>query len=186
METDEISQLTNDRFDDLDPTWDKDSRSLIFSSDRPHPTNPDIDSLAEAHVYTHHEVLMPGGFQYGFYNLFSLDIDTEALEHISVGKGQNKAPMISPDGSKLAFISSRNGIDNLYIAYLDSAGTEGELKNFAITDILTGISSVSWSPSGKKLVFEAFHHGAFAIFLMNVILPVVEAGVIELTVFAKS
>ncbi|MCH8027305.1 MAG: PD40 domain-containing protein [candidate division Zixibacteria bacterium] len=186
MESDEISQLTNDRFDDLDPTWAKDSRSLIFSSDRPHPTNPDIDSLAEAHVYTHHEVLMPGGFQYGFYNLFSLDIDTEALEHLSVGKGQNKAPMISPDGSKLAFISSRNGIDNLYIAYLDSAGTEGELKNFAITDILTGISSVSWSPSGRKLVFEAFHNGAFDIFLMKEIIPVGEEGVIELTAFAKS
>ena len=186
LESDKITQLTNDRFDDLDPTWTKDSRSLIFSSDRPHPTNPDVDSLAEAHVYTHHEVLMPGGFQYGFYNLFSLEIGTEKLEHISVGSGQNKSPMISPDGSKLAFISSRNGIDNLYIAYLDSAGAEGELKNFAITDILTGIVSVSWSPSSKKLVFEAFHNGAFDIFLMKEIIPVGEEGIIELTAFAKS
>ena len=123
LESDEISQLTNDRFDDLDPTWTKDSRSLIFSSDRPHPTNPDVDSLVEAHIYTHHDVLMPGGFQYGFYNLFSLEIDSEKLEPLNLGKGQNKSPSVSPDGSKLAFISSRNGIDNLYIAYLDSVSS---------------------------------------------------------------
>lgn len=186
IDSDQLTQLTNDRFDDVNPTWKRDSRSLIFSSDRPHPLNPDPDSLSLANIYTHHDVLMPGGFQYGFYNLFSISSDSKELLPIKVGHGQNKTPEISPDGQKVAFISNRNGIDNIYIAYLDSIDAEGNLTNYAVTDILTGIQSISWSPDGKKLAFEAFHRGAFDVFVLNEMVPSGDHGVIAATSFMKS
>ncbi len=184
--SDTLTQLTDDLFDDVSPSWRKDSRNLIFSSDRPHPLNPDPDSLSKANLYVHHNVLMPGGFEYGFYNLFSVDLDSKELRPLSVGNGQNKSPEISPDGNKVAFISNRNGIENIYIAYLDSANADGNLKNYAVTDILTGIRSISWSPDNKKLAFEAFHRGAFDVFVLNEIVPAGEHGVIAATGFIKS
>ncbi|MGH8014617.1 MAG: hypothetical protein ACREBV_00305, partial [Candidatus Zixiibacteriota bacterium] len=186
IDSDKLIQLTDDRFDDIDPTWCDDSRGLIFSSDRPHPLNPDPDSLVETNVYVHHDVLMPGGFQYGYYNLFRLDSDSRELLPLKTGAGQNKEPEISPDGDKVAFISNRNGIENIYIAYLDSADADGNLKNYAVTDILTGIQSISWSPNGKKLAFEAFHRGAFDVFVLNEIIPAGEHGTLASTAFMKS
>lgn len=186
VETEDIQQLTDDRFDDVNPTWYKDSKSLIFCSDRPHPVNPDVDSLAEAQVYAYHHVLMPGDFEYGFYNLFSLNTVTKDIQPLKVGQGQNKDPDISPDGNKVAFISSRNGIDNIYIAYLDSTDAEGNLKNYAVTDIITGIKSVCWSPDNKNLAFEAFHRGAYDVFVMNEIVPAGDNGKLTNTAFANS
>ncbi len=186
MESEELIQLTDDRFDDVNPSWRKDSRSVVFSSDRQHPLNPDPDSLSETNVYMHHNVQMPGGFEYGFYNLFSTNIDSKELQPLLVGPGHNRSPEISPDGQKVGFISNRNGIENIYVAYLDSADAEGNLKNYAVTDILTGIQSFSWAPDGKKLAFQAFYRGAFDVFVLDEIVPAGEHGVLAATGFMKA
>ncbi len=186
LDSEQLMQMTDDRFDDINPSWRKDSRGLVFSSDRPHPLNPDPDSLSESNLYMHHNVLMPGGFGYGFYNLFSTSTDSKAIQPLRVGPGHNKSPEISPDGQKVAFISNRNGIENIYIAYLDSADADGNLKTYAVTDILTGIQSISWAPNGKKLAFEAFYRGAFDVFVLNEIVPAGDQGVLAATGFMKS
>jgi len=186
IESENIVQLTDDRFDDVNPCWYKDSRSVVFSSDRPHPLNPNLDSLYKANVYIHHNVLMPGGFEYGYYNLFGLNTESKEIVPLRVGNGQNRNPDISPDGHKVAFISNRNGIDNIYIAYLDSSDADGDLKNYAVTDILTGIQSISWSPNGKRLAFEAYHRGAFDVFVMDDIVPAGNNGVLASTAFMRS
>jgi len=186
LESDRLTQLTDDRFDDVNPSWRKDSRDVVFSSDRPHPLNPDPDSLSETNVYMHHHVLMPGGFEYGFYNLFTFNTDSKELQPLRVGPGHNRNPEISPDGQKVGFISNRNGIENIYIAYLDSADAEGNLKNYAVTDILTGIQAISWAPDGKKLAFQSFYRGAFDVFVLNEIVPSGEHGVLAATGFMKA
>ncbi len=186
LESEQLTQLTDDRFDDINPSWRKDSRGLVFSSDRPHPLNPDPDSLSESNLYMHHNVLMPGGFGYGFYNLFSTSTDSKAIQPLRVGPGHNKSPEISPDGQKVAFISNRNGIENIYIAYLDSADVDGNLKTYAVTDILTGIQSISWAPNGKKMAFQAFYRGAFDVFVLSDIVPAGEQGVLAATGFIKA
>ncbi len=168
IENDIITQLTDDRYDDVDPSWTLDNNKLVFSSDRPHPQNQLVD-LAN-HLYVDSGAYMPGDFEYGVYNLFSFDLITNKLDTLDVGPGQNKSPAVSPDGKKVAFISNRNGIDNIYIAYLDSA------SYFAITDIISGIKHLSWSPNGKNIAFSAFNKGAFDIFLMKELIPASENG----------
>ncbi|MBD3401497.1 hypothetical protein GF420_01270 [candidate division GN15 bacterium] len=175
IETDEVIQVTDDRFDDVDPTWLPNSRELIFTSDRPHPGNPALDP--EGHPYARPGVLMPGDFDYGSYNLFRIDIGVRLPEPIDVGPGPNKVAKVSPDGDKIAFISARNGIDNLYIAYLDSN------QVFAITDILGGVIHHSWGPESDRIAMSAFHKGRFDIFVMKDIAPVGENGVLAPTDF---
>lgn len=168
IKKDIVTQLIDDRYDDVNPSWVSDKNKLVFSSDRPHPQNQLVD--LENLLYVDSGAYMPGDFEYGFYNLFSFDLINNTIDTIDVGPGQNKSPAVSPDGNKVAFISNRNGIDNLYIAYLDST------KYFAITDIISGIKHLSWSPDGKNIAFSAYNKGAFDIFLMKELIPVPENG----------
>ncbi len=168
IEKDIVTQLTDDRYDDIDPSWTLDNNKLVFSSDRPHPQNQLVD--LESHLYVDSGAYMPGDFTYGYYNLFTFNLINNKLDTLDVGPGQNKSPSVSPDGNKVAFISNRNGIDNLYIAYLDST------KYFAITDIISAIRHISWSPDGKNIAFSAFFKGVFDIFLLKELIPVVENG----------
>jgi len=177
LETDRIDQITGDVFDDKDISWLPDSRRLIFSSDRPHPTSKMSDGTD--HPYVQPGAYLPGDFNYGFYNLYEMDLESLEITPLEVGLGQNTSPAVSPDGSKLAFISSRNGIDNIYIAYLDST------NYYAVTDVLTGVKSLSWSPDGKKIAFEAFNKGAWDIFILKELVPAGDNGVLAPTAFYR-
>ncbi len=56
-------------------------------------------------------------------------------------------PRWSPDGSMLAFTSSRSGKSNLYVLRL--IGGEAE----QLTDVKSGVANFAWSPDGKQIAF---------------------------------
>jgi len=56
-------------------------------------------------------------------------------------------PRWSPDGSTLAFTSSRSGKSNLYVLRL--IGGEAE----QLTDVKSGVAEFAWSPDGKRIAF---------------------------------
>ena len=60
-----------------------------------------------------------------------------------------RLPRWSPDGKKLAFLSSREGPTQIYIISL-SGGEASRLFKHE-----TGIISFEWSPDGKKIAFLA-------------------------------
>jgi len=175
IESDQVQQLTNDQHDDTDPSWLPNSNQLLFASDRRHPRNPVVDVSGNA--YVGEGAYMPGDFEYGSYNLFRINLIDRNITPVDVGPGANISPAVSPDGEKVAFISNRNGVDNIYIGYLDS------VKYYAVTDILTGVGWVSWAPDGKKIAFSAFNKGGFDVFVLKDIVPVGEHGVLEVTDF---
>lgn len=174
LESGVLEQITDDRYDDNMPSWLPNSSELIFASDRPHPANE--SSNGEDNLYVSSPgAYLPGDFKYGYYNLFRVELAGYGVSPLDVGPGQNTFPRVSGDGSKVAFISNRNGIDNIYVAYLDSA------KYFGVTDILTGVFSLSWSPDGEKLAFSAFNKGMFDVFLLKDIVPAGDEGILAAT-----
>lgn len=147
LETEQLTQLTDDRFDDMDVAWFPDSKRIVFSSDRPHPEDyPNLDSSE---------------FVYGVYNLQIMDIETGEITPVMVGSGQNTEPTVSPDGSRIAFVSNRNGIDNIYVHYIDSA------RVMAVTNSLTNAKSPTWSPNGNRLAFSTFIKGGYDIYVIK-------------------
>jgi dipeptidyl aminopeptidase/acylaminoacyl peptidase len=66
---------------------------------------------------------------------------------LTQGDKNNLNPKWSPDGKQIAFISNRNGKNNLYL--LTISGGEAE----QLTDSKTGITDFKWSTKGNQIAF---------------------------------
>ena len=152
-QTKELRQLTDDNYDDKDAAFSADGSKIAFSSDRP--------ASAER----------PAGFKYGTYNIFVMDVATGVIKPVTHENGICRYPTWSPDAKKLCFTSNLNGIDNLYVKEFDK-----DNEPFPVTNVLTGVTSPSWSPRGDQIVFSAFFKGGFDIYLMKEIKLVTESG----------
>ena len=63
--------------------------------------------------------------------------------------GRDSRPVWSPDGKRLAFLSSRDGTSQIYVISLDG----GEAVK--MTSLSTGADNVQWSPDGQWLAFTS-------------------------------
>ncbi len=140
------TRLTNDTWDEKEPAWTPDGRTLTFASDRLAPVV--LEPAARA-----------GGF--GSYALYSLDLASGAITRTLDTSGNDHAPAWSPDGRRLAFISDRDGTSNVYL--YDVA----ERSYVQLTDVLGGVQSLSWSRQNDRLVFAAFNRGGFDVFAVR-------------------
>src|ERR1700757_4872217 len=82
-------------------------------------------------------------------NLWIINFDGSEHRPITTGTYSDSSPRWSPDGTRLAFVSDRDGKAQLYIRWMDS----GQIAK--LTDMDNAPAGVSWSPDGKQLVFTA-------------------------------
>ena len=87
---------------------------------------------------------------------------------ITTGKGNDSAPLFSPDGQYLAYLSMKR------------AGFEADQQNLILYNVKTGVEknltrkldrSVSdfvWSPDGKRIYFYVPHHGRHRLYRVDV------------------
>jgi Tol biopolymer transport system component len=139
-------RLTDDSYDEKEPTWTPDGRRITFASDRLAPV-----------------VLQPLRHEkaYGSYGIFDLDLAGGLVTRVLDTFGDDHAPAWSPDGRRLAFISDRGGAPNIFLYDReDSTFTQ-------LTDVMGGIQSLSWSRQNDRLVFSAFNLGGFDVFAVK-------------------
>ena len=74
--------------------------------------------------------------------------------------GTNFVPSFSPDGSKIAFVSTRTGSYQIFTMNADGTNQK-QLTNVA------GNTYPSWSPDGTKIMFGSSRSGNDDIFVMN-------------------
>ena len=82
-------------------------------------------------------------------NLWRADADGRNGRALTVSDKRDSSPAFSPDGTVLAFLSTRGGDPQVY--FLPTAGGEAEKK----TDVPGGVASFLFTPDGKRLVIAA-------------------------------
>jgi dipeptidyl aminopeptidase/acylaminoacyl peptidase len=87
-------------------------------------------------------------------DLHLLDVESGDVRRLTFTDSTNSAPAISPDGSSVAFLSSRTEKPQLWLLPLDG----GEPRR--LTDLPQGVGGGAvWSPDGSKIAFTAGPEG---------------------------
>jgi Tol biopolymer transport system component len=138
LESEEITQLTDDKYADVQPAWSPDGTTIAFSTDRGPETN--------------FETLTFSAFQ-----LAEIDVASGAVRVLPVfGDVKHITPQYAADGQSLYFVSDQDGFSDIY---------ELELQNGAVrrvTNVATGISGHTYlSPA---LSVAANNTAAFTVF----------------------
>ncbi len=82
-------------------------------------------------------------------NLWIVSGDGKDERPLTTGAFKDSEPRLSPDGTRLAYLSNRSGKTQIHVRWLDS-GQEAE-----ITDSQQAPSNLVWSPDGKWIGYEA-------------------------------
>jgi Tol biopolymer transport system component len=167
--TGDLTRLTNDRYEEQEPSFSLDGRYLVFACDRPAVAGelmlPDTASV----------------FAYGTYNIFLAERMSGLVVPMTDTTGINQSPVFSPDSRRVCFVSDRNGIYNLYVHELDSNVT------YPITNSISGCFAPTWSHDGEHIAFSGFYRGGFDIFIMRDLQPKAKPGeTLPLTELART
>ncbi|HEV3252309.1 MAG TPA: S9 family peptidase [Puia sp.] len=98
-------------------------------------------------LYAVREAVMAGERSEYVNQVFLCNTDGSNTIQLTKGDKNNSNPKWSPDGNRVAFVSNRDGKNNLYLLPLN--GGEAE----KITDVKTGVNNFDWSPDGKMIAY---------------------------------
>ena len=82
-------------------------------------------------------------------NLWVVSGDGKDERPLTTGAYKDSEPRLSPDGTRLAYLSNRSGKTQIHVRWLDSA------QEAQITDSQQAPSNIVWSPDGKWIGYEA-------------------------------
>lgn len=104
---------------------------------------------------------------YTIYNRSSTDIaekdlKTQRSRRLSTMPGLNSGPSVSPDKKYIAFVSSRDGILDLYIKNYGRKGIKRLSKDRYVE------ASPTWSPDGRKICYVSNRSGKAKLYIMNI------------------
>jgi Tol biopolymer transport system component len=134
------TNLTNNPWDDQDPTWSPDGSKIAFDSR--------LDDKMDIYLMN-----ADGTGQTNLTNSPGLDLD----------------PHWSPDGSKIAFVSDRDGNNEIYVMNADGTGQTNLTNNPGSYPFAGGNDySPGWSPDMSKIAFVSDRDVNTQIYVTNV------------------
>lgn len=125
--------LTNHSSEDKQPSWGAGGK-LAFSSNRN----------------------STGGF-----DIYLLTLEPWSITRLTTNTARDESPALSPDGSKVAFVSHRDGNAEIYtLAFSDSTLTR-------ITSNSSADMDPAWSSDGTRLAFASNRDGDWDVFITD-------------------
>jgi TolB protein len=93
--------------------------------------------------------------------IFIMDFDGRSMRQVTRNGSLNVAPAISPDGTKVAFVSYKSGMPHLYVLAQDGPMTDISPPGADLSN------APDWSPDGKQIVFSAAKEGDSEIYIYD-------------------
>jgi dipeptidyl aminopeptidase/acylaminoacyl peptidase len=85
-----------------------------------------------------------------YSNLWLVSFDGSEERALTSGNFGDEWPRWSPDGSRLAYVSDREGSAELYVRWMDTGQTA------KLTNLEFAPQSLAWSPDGTRIAFASF------------------------------
>lgn len=181
----DVVQLTFEGQDNQGPTWSSDGSSIAFSSNR--DGHFDLYMMASdgsgverlttnPGSFDGHAAWSPDGNAIAFTSYRDSNLEIYVLSKVGNGKklkfnhltrltnhgASDSHPTWSADGSKIAFVSDRDGNSEIYSMNADGTGVV-RLTNDPAHD-----RTPAWSLGGSRIAFESDRDGNFELYAMNV------------------
>ncbi len=147
MNADGTGQMNLTNHDSWDgfPSWSPDGRRIVFQTDR------DRVGLIVVGIE-------PDGFG---LEIYAMDADGANVSQLSSNPEDDVYPVWSPDGTKIAFQSYRDGNAEIYVMNPDGSGQMRLTSNPAV-DVMP-----TWSPDGRWIAFQSHRDGNAEVYKVN-------------------
>src|SRR2546421_5979013 len=146
-----VTQITSGDFDDNEPAWSPDGKSLAFTSNR---STPEPDRNFNSDIW----VVAADNTGKGAH-----------LAQVTTNLGADRSPTWSPDGKWIAFVSQTDvkAIDyaTAHLAIAPSTGGEEKVLTLALD---RSVRRPRFSPDGRSIYFIAEDDGAQNLFRIQV------------------
>src|SRR5438105_9654472 len=90
-----------------------------------------------------------------------MNANGSGLHNLTSTPGSDGGPAWSPDGRRIAFVSDRDGLYDIYVMNADASGPRRLTENADNED------QPVWSPDGTKIAFARSRVGSRGIYVMN-------------------
>jgi len=87
-------------------------------------------------------------------NLWVVDVDSGRVRELTRGSWRDSAPVWAPDSKRIAFLSDRDGTNQVHVLYVDT----GEVAQ--LTHLQRAANGLKWSPDGRQLAFTVWSYDA--------------------------
>lgn len=170
-----VQQLTNLRSISLTPIFSPDGRHLAYTSYVSGRPTLYIRSLSEDKTVSvaergvsvdpawrnNSELVTTLSFE-GDQELYLIGTDGRIIRRLTSSRGIDVSPTFSPDGNQMAFVSSRNGLPQIFIQNLQG----GQTRRLTFSGRYN--TQPSWSPVGDKIAYSTWEkNGEINIFVIN-------------------
>jgi hypothetical protein len=134
---DSLTRLTNDYYDDRDPSFGVDENQILFSSDR-----------------------TSGEFEMK-YNIFSYDLSNHKIEYLTYLNANCSAPVVTPDKKSIFFTSDIDGVRNIWSLDFETPDSIKKITNFITSAFYPVFIDTS------TIIYNGFEKFSFNIYRLN-------------------